>query len=861
MPNVTSCVSVGRYCSRGALRETSDSRLIYWYFNAEATLNPTAIATLDAGFEADAAMNPTAIATLDAGFEADFVTTSPPIIPLSLDAMYDADSSLLTCSCEEKLSGDGGGSGELTGSELAFLLREPTGYHLDAGSDGRAQSEMSFDDATRTFSIAPKSGFSQFRFFIFGQEFVINTVKSIQISDVERLHFIYFDVDGELHELVNPTEDEIHQLIYGKGFTAIVYWDVDNQRQIYLADERHQDQMSGADHLYHHLTNGSQYLGGFGLLNFVADGNGDDDSAAQFALADGRFADEDIYFTINNNNPQQMSPIAQLPVYYLTGAYLWRRKDADNFPVIYDGSGGWSAPNGRCAYNYLNNTGSTVDGILDQEVGLRQVPQSDFFLIHVFATNDINSPIIAVLGQDVYASTSKARTGATSEINTLITVGLPFVEFVPIGSVIYQTRSNYNNVPAARIRTTDEGGDYVVWAGSGVTPAAAPTVHGLLGGLQDDDHMIYRHIDGRRDYRQFQVVHNSTGATIPALKVLRLAGLFDTDTVDAEVVTALTDAPLLGVTSSSFDNNTSQALLARGLLDVDGFDVSGGSVFDAVYMSDTGDLTLTDTGIQLGVLLDNTNPGKVFVDINNAVQSSGGGGSTAFSQYCLEFDGANSYVNLQQPSALDFVPDADEFTIMCWVRLRPGDSGAFVSKSYWTNDRQFQLDVYNDRVSCTVGGGSAHVGDATIADNEWHHIALVNYDDNGTLRNLLYVDGVVDSSGSKTSGGNMASNCDVLLGARRTSNNNGIGYLVATLVDDVAFFDAALDATEIAEAYNSGTANDLRNHSLSANLVAYYRMGDNDTYPDIMDVSGNNLNGTMVNMIEFDIVNDAAGLV
>jgi len=39
-----------------------------------------------------------------------------------------------------------------------------------------------------------------------------------------------------------------------------------------------------------------------------------------------------------------------------------------------------------------------------------------------------------------------------------------------------------------------------------------------------------------------------------------------------------------------------------------------------------------------------------------------------------------------------------------------------------------------------------------------------------------------------------------------------------------------LNAAQISEIYNSGTPKNLLNHSASANLVSYFRMGDGDTW-------------------------------
>ena len=85
-------------------------------------------------------------------------------------------------------------------------------------------------------------------------------------------------------------------------------------------------------------------------------------------------------------------------------------------------------------------------------------------LVHFFGTNDIDNPTIGIQGTNEYGSIEDARIGANAEISSLS--GLPFTEFVPVGSVIFQTRDFYSNTARARVRSTDTGADYVDFRGS-----------------------------------------------------------------------------------------------------------------------------------------------------------------------------------------------------------------------------------------------------------------------------------------------------------------------------------------------------------------------------------------------------------
>jgi hypothetical protein len=102
----------------------------------------------------------------------------------------------------------------------------------------------------------------------------------------------------------------------------------------------------------------------------------------------------------------------------------------------------------RPAYNYNNGTGWT----------LAEIPNNQFVLMHILATNDIETPVITVLG-NTYPTKSAAREGTKTELRDM--TGLPFLEFVKLGSIIFETANSYTNHPKARIVSTDTGETYL----------------------------------------------------------------------------------------------------------------------------------------------------------------------------------------------------------------------------------------------------------------------------------------------------------------------------------------------------------------------------------------------------------------
>jgi hypothetical protein len=337
---------------------------------------------------------------------------------------------------------------------IGSVTNEPTGFL------NLTDSVLSFVDGTRTFTIAP--AVSAFEFYCAGVRFEKISGQNIVIPDTEGLHFIYFDCDGNLQ---STTTFSI-SLILSEALVAVIYWDATNNEAILIGEERHGLTMDGATHALWHLALGTSFLSGLALNTIDADASGNNNTSAQLGVDAGEIADEDIRHTIG----AQAHP-ANLPVFFLDGASAeWRRDAATDYPVKRFGTN-------RLAWNEF--TGGAWQ---QTEVG-----NNDFMNMHIFAVNDPDQPIIAVQGQDAYGNVNAARQGANVEINNLILSGLPTAEFIVIATVIFQTSNGYTNAVQSRIRSTDEGDDYVDWRLSRLSPSAGAQAHNNLSGRDQAD--------------------------------------------------------------------------------------------------------------------------------------------------------------------------------------------------------------------------------------------------------------------------------------------------------------------------------------------------------------------------------------
>lgn len=356
---------------------------------------------------------------------------------------------------------------------VASVTKDPTGFL------NRTDSILSFDDGTRTFSIAPVS--ASYDIYYQGVKHTISTTKTIVIPDTEGLYFIYFDNTATLQYITGFDISLITEHVYA----ANIYWDADNNSCIFIGDERHGLMMDNATHQYLHQAHGSAYITGFALENFSIDGDGSSNTHAQFSCGSGTFNDEDIQF--------QFSSTSSIPIFYRSGTSgKWRKKTADTYPVLYTGTAGYSGANNRLAFNEF------ALGIWS----LTEVSLNNYYaLTHFFACNDTTHKIIGVVGTNEYTSLNDARVGATTELISLS--GLPFQEFIPIGAVIFQTSSAFANVPKAVVVSTDTGTSFVDFRKSnGYKINGFAGSHNLLSDLEQDDHLQYLNIT-RGDARYY----------------------------------------------------------------------------------------------------------------------------------------------------------------------------------------------------------------------------------------------------------------------------------------------------------------------------------------------------------------------
>jgi hypothetical protein len=445
--------------------------------------------------------------------------------------------------------------------------------HLQAtsepmGHEDKSQSTISFNASTRVFTIQPAS--TSFNVWVKGIKYNFTTAQTLTIPNTTGLYYIFFNASGVLSSRTTYFDWE------NEAPTAYVYWNATAGTAPFVADERHGITLDWATHEYLHRTRGAVIANGFSLGNFTTTGTGSTNADSQFDLGGGTFFDEDLEVDIvHSNTPtantwqQDLQGPARIPVFYLSGTG-WVRDNPTDYAL--------KQGTARIQYNLLNTgTWSTVD-----------VPTNTHYTTSwIIATNNINYPVLAIMGQ---SESNKISDQESISFSDLTLTNFPVVEFRPLWKIIWQTNATYANAPKARI-----AGVYDIRQLSSVgIGGVAVSDHGLLTGLTDDDHLQYLHTTTTRTgvTAEFNTTGKITTTNSIGIGTTNPTGKLDVQGGDIYLTTASDPRIFIqnsGVGGAGFDIRKSDGTWAwRFTGEADGFKIRDHlNSLDKFYIEDT----------------------------------------------------------------------------------------------------------------------------------------------------------------------------------------------------------------------------------------------------------------------------------
>ena len=404
--------------------------------------------------------------------------------------------------------------------ELTNATFEPMGH------ENKANSQISFNANTRTFTIQPTD--NSYTVWVKGNKFVKNGTESVVIANTSGLYYIYFNTNGNVAVRSSYFDWE------NDAPTAYIYFNANTQAAPFFADERHGITLDWATHEYLHRTRGAAIAEGFSISNYTDSGNGSLDSHAQLDISNGTFFDEDLEVHITHSNTptpntweQDLQGPARIPMFYLVGTE-WIRDEPTDFPL--------KQGTARIKYNELSGGQWTTP----------DVPTNTHYTTSwIIATNNVNYPIIAIMGQSHHNNIGNQE---SINFQDLTLTNFPVIEFRPLYKIIWQTNANYGNTPKAVIREVYDLRNVI----SASPSAAIASDHGLLSGLGDDDHSQYLHIENARTVtagHTFSATQSFANVIVSELLAGNLTG--QVSDISNHSINALYDVDITNVTINS----------------------------------------------------------------------------------------------------------------------------------------------------------------------------------------------------------------------------------------------------------------------------------------------------------------------
>lgn len=308
---------------------------------------------------------------------------------------------------------------------------EPTGFALpqDLTHNTTTYVNLDFDIENRIFSISPVG--DSYDIYSNGKLYTKTSAETVEISNTDGIHFIYFDYDGVLKE-----SESFNFIEDGHVAVSYIYWNSSEQKYIGLGLETHGSVMDWATHLHMHEIDGAEYVRGLLAGNYTLVGDGSSDNDVKISISNGMLVDEDIRFFIEHSDSpssfgeQVLSPVAKIPVVYRDGeGGIWNIDTATDFPLKQGTS--------RIAYN-LNTAGTWTTP---------DVTNNDEYMAMWIMGRIAKDPIFAVLGQRIDVSLENAKANNTyGSLNLGDFVG---TEIKPLWRLIYKTNSTYANTAKA----------------------------------------------------------------------------------------------------------------------------------------------------------------------------------------------------------------------------------------------------------------------------------------------------------------------------------------------------------------------------------------------------------------------------
>jgi len=239
----------------------------------------------------------------------------------------------------------------------------------------------------------------------------------------------------------------------------------------------------------------------------------------------------------------------------------------------------------------------------------------------------------------------------------------------------------------------------------------------------------------------------------------------------------------------------------------------------------------------------------------------------ARTDYALELDGSNDYVNLDNVTGDLNSPSGLPFTVQVWAYPETDFSGTstnctsereavFAFNKTGGSDENRNLLYYAPDGSSQkfwhhgTGNSNCTASSSSSEPGKWYHIVMTA-DSSGNGK--LYVNG--EQEATYTNGNTSANKFSI--GQEYDGSGTTASDFFDGKIDEVAVWNVALNAADVTTLYNSGkgikASANSGNYEKSANLIGYWQFNEG-TGSTLTDKTSNSNSGTLTNMNSDDWV-------
>ena len=196
----------------------------------------------------------------------------------------------------------------------------------------------------------------------------------------------------------------------------------------------------------------------------------------------------------------------------------------------------------------------------------------------------------------------------------------------------------------------------------------------------------------------------------------------------------------------------------------------------------------------------------------------------------IDLDGANMYVNC---GPLNSILGVNAWSVSAWINRDTGTTSQTIinikENTYHGHDFQIFHNENLTRLDVNVNGANAFRNTSvSLNDDQWYHLLVIcdKTESPNANKCKVYLDGTILTNSGGTNMQQIAdTNNDLTIGMQLKGTSTPYVKTAAWngLIDEVAFWDKALSASEAGDVYNGGTPGDL---SSMSNLTNWWRMGD-----------------------------------